>query len=166
MNNIKPWIESLRLKATIPTFFLTHIGFVFANQKTNYLLAFIIFLIACNIMLTNDYKDRGHDLLKGKNFAYRNASKLYWVYFISWVIIGFLSYLMQTPYERWLLFLAITIGISYSYSRKILLLPTILVALTSTIPGLLALQKLDNSWPFIFLSITVFCVIFARETIK
>ncbi len=162
-------INSFRLTATIPAALLVHLGYKLAGAPTNWLLVLEIFIIATATMITNDYFDRGHDAhRKNKPFALANEYSLLGIMVLLWataIITSFFFCFKNSQQFTILLWVCIGIGLAYSWSRKIVFLPTILVALASSIPILFGFLENGYIKP-IFAFFIIACFMTASELIK
>lgn len=166
MNILYQLIKGFRLSVSIPAASLVHIGYKLSGQNTDWFLVTILLIITGLVMLQNDYFDRDNDRKKGKNFAYENRNFLQIFLLISWSLVIIAIFCLFTNQRVWLVFtIGIGIGIVYSFLRKKVLLPTITVALLSASPLFLA-SGLDSSLKINLFALTVFTVIFGRETLK
>lgn len=167
MKKLKPIIDSLRLSMTILAALLVHAGFAISHQPTNWWLVIVVFWITGMTMLQNDYFDRAHDLKKGKNFVFNNHVAVRNTLGIVWSVLILISivFLFQSFGQGLILLFCIFVGIFYSFSRKVLLLPALLVSITSSSPTLFAFVS-TKSPDCILLFLSVFLVILGREIIK
>lgn len=152
---------------TILAALLVHAGFTISHQPTNWLLVALVFCITGMTMLQNDYFDRDHDLKKGKDFVFNNHIAVRNALCIIWSLLILISilFLFQSFGQGLILLFCIFVGIFYSFSRKVLFLPALLVGITSSSPTLFAFV-ITKSVDCILLFLSVFLVILGREIIK
>lgn len=162
------YIKVLRLPLVMLAGLLCLVGFKISQGKFSVFLPtiFTIFL-AGTCMVQNDWRDRKHDILKGKHFASNNEFAFLVFLLVLWSVTITLAVMLlreQTEFG-WLAIAGIFSGLVYSETRKIPLLPALLVALTSASPVLF--PTLISYSPIIlllFLSTTL--LIFGREILK
>jgi hypothetical protein len=160
-------LESFRLTITIPAALLVALGYRLTGHPVNGVLMFEILLIASTTMLTNDYYDKENDKKKGKEFA-----SAYWyivlpIIIYLWQAAIFISFFCFKTYgwNMVLLYFCIGVGIFYSVSRKLVLLPAVLVAITGASPTLFAFVETHRLAPLVaFVSIAL--IQFGREIVK
>ncbi|MCX6755061.1 MAG: UbiA family prenyltransferase [Candidatus Nomurabacteria bacterium] len=163
-------IKSLRLSMTIPAGLLVHVGYAVVNKTTNWWIVFIVFCIACLTMIQNDYHDRDNDRRKGKYFAsiytkeLQGALYLLWEIVVLTIVICYKYSLINIP-QFVLLIICIAVGIFYSYSRKLVFIPSMITALVSASPLLFVSMEEYYSISIMFFLI-VFLLILGREVIK
>ncbi|MCX6753384.1 MAG: UbiA family prenyltransferase [Candidatus Nomurabacteria bacterium] len=166
----KEVIKSLRLSMTIPAGLLVHVGYAMVNKTTNWFIVFIVFCIACLTMIQNDYHDRDNDKRKGKYFAFNHAKELQGALYLLWeivvlVIVICYKYSVINIPQFVLLIICISVGVFYSYSRKLVFIPSMITALISASP-LLFVSMEEYYSISIMLFLIVFLLILGREVIK
>lgn len=166
MGKIYHILKGFRITVSIPAAFLVHIGYRVVNEKTNWGLVILIFFITALTMLQNDYFDRDHDQKKGKDFASKNERFLLVFLSMCWSVVVATSFLFFENKLLWLLIIiGIGIGILYSFSRSIVLLPLLTVAITSASPVVLS-KVPDLSAQHLLLFISIIFAILGREILK
>lgn|SRR3989344_4595939 len=165
---MRAWIKSLRLFVCVLASFLAITGFKLAGADTSWVAVAAVFFIASATMLQNDWRDRFHDVRKGKKLVLQHQGAFLALLLAFWAVCGGLIVIVAVHNYRVGAVLAIVAlaGIAYSETRKIPLVPIMLVSLASASPAVLPLVSGANSeklWP-LFLSVTL--VIFAREITK
>lgn len=168
METYEKWLKAFRLKMAVFAILLVMCSFVLENETIDiyvWLIALVVTLGTINTMLTNDYVDREHDKLKGKNFASENENVLFPVVVILWAIIIMLSLVVMfySRYQGGILLVCAYVGIMYSFTRKFPMLSAFSVALASALITLLPLAKSGMS---VVLFSSTFLFIFAREIVK
>lgn len=164
MRKIYHILKGFRITVSIPAAFLVHIGYKIVHEETNWGLVILIFFITALTMLQNDYFDRDHDQKKGKDFASKNKKFLLVFLVVCWLVVVITSFLFFENKLLWLLII-IGIGILYSFSRFIVLLPLVTVAITSASP--IVLSKIpDLSTQHLLLFISIIFAILGREILK
>ena len=162
------WVKSLRLSVCILASFLAITGFVLAGSNISWVAVAAVFFIASATMLQNDWRDRFHDVRKGKVLAYERQGAFlvllvgFWT--ICWGLIA-LATVHDAKLGVALAMLAVA-GVAYPETRMIPLVPITIVSLASASPAILPLTNGASSeklWP-LFLSATF--VVFAREVTK
>ena len=164
------WIKAIRLTTTLRLGVLTLIGFHLGTGVIDgvaWSLAVFVTLGASATMVLNDWVDRKHDRLKGKDFAYLHEETFLVFALVLWeltVLLSFYVWYLGAFYGVISLTL-ILIGFFYSYSRHILALPAVLVAFASALPTLLPLAQGTNDISFL-LFLLVFFFVLGREILK
>lgn len=165
--NMFQLVKSMRIPECLLVLLLGFIGFKYASIPQNMLVLVTLFFVVAATMLQNDWRDRVHDLKKGKKFAFKNPRLfIFWVIF-SWIIclslIGTL-YLQHPSSARLLLTMAF-IGFIYSETRTIPLLSVSLVTLSvasSTLIPLTFGADFSTISPLFF---ATGLIMFGRETL-
>lgn len=162
------WVKSLRLPIVFMAGALTLVSFRISHwDNIAFIIAIFIIAVASAIMAHNDWRDRFHDLKKGKDFALiKSNSFLKFVIFL-WIISLCLAtaLLITNIYFGLLSFTIIVAGLIYSETRRIPFLPTIIVAITSASPVIYSIV-LESSKSLWFLFIASALLIFSSEIIK
>lgn len=164
------WIKCFRLPICFLAALLTIASFriVGSSQNEYSWISLCIFLIACSTMLQNDWRDRNHDLAKGKSLVVKNSRKFRHILIFFWMLV--LCCIWITVLQGvWLAagLAAIALGgLIYSELRKIPFLPTILTALVSASPALLPFLIGAYSDTLIWIFFSVSLIIFGREITK
>ena len=162
------WVKSLRLSVCVLASFLAITGFILAGTGISWVAVMAVFFSTSATMLQNDWRDRFHDIRKGKVLAYQHAGKFLALLSAFWLVsVGLiaLTAVHDTRVGVALTILAVA-GIMYSETRTIPFVPIVLVSLTSASPVALPLvagASSEKLW-LLFLSATL--VIFAREITK
>jgi len=129
-------------------------------------IIFTVFL-AGTCMVQNDWRDRKHDVRKGKFFASNNERPFLIYLLILWLVTAGLAIgLWQKQAELGYFALAyIFCGLIYSETRKMPFLPAFLVAIVSASPVLFPAVSFRSQAPvLLFLSTSL--LIFGREILK
>lgn len=162
------YIKSLRLSTGISASLLSYSAFILAHQDTPWSIVISIGCICSATMAWNDYRDRENDRKKGKVFASNNPQPFLVFCLMLWTMACSISIYATYLYSfanTQLLWLGIFIGVTYSETRKLFLLPAVLVALATALPSMLA-YKAEYQNGVLLLSFAIFLFIFARENIK
>lgn len=164
------WIRAMRPITVLKAGLLTLISFQLSNGKLSgnaFILAIFVTLGAMATMVLNDWEDRRHDRKKGKDFAYRKGYRFLAFAITLWAIALMLGvYIWVTRQEYGLISIVLMlIGVVYSKTRYVLLLPTLTVALASALPVLYPLAEAPNLKIYA-LFLVVFLFIFGREILK
>lgn len=162
------WIKSLRLSVCILASFLAITGFVLAGTGVSWVAVMAVFFIASATMLQNDWRDRFHDIRKGKVLAYQHAGKFLALLSAFWLVSGCLIALAAVHDISVGVALAIlaVAGVMYSETRMIPFVPIVLVSLASASPAALPLAAGANSEKLWLLFLSATLVVFAREITK
>lgn len=167
------YIKALRLPICVLAGFLTIVGFKITNHYICHwwLPALTVLTIACSTMTWNDYRDREQDLLKGKDFVYKNSGSFLVFAILLWCLSIIITVvLMLIKIQFGLLALGMIImGFMYSerWIRKICYLPNATVALTSASPLMFPATIGKYNYPELWIIfIIVILVIYAREICK
>ena len=162
------WVKSLRLFVCILASFLAITGFTLAATGISWVAVVAVFFIASATMLQNDWRDRFHDVRKGKMLVCQHAGTFLALLSAFWLVSGGLiafAAVHDTSVGVALTILAVA-GILYSETRMIPFVPIVLVSLASASPAALPLAagaSFEKLW-LLFLSATL--VVFAREITK
>jgi len=165
---VSAWFKSLRLSVCILASFLAITGFTLAGTGISWVAVMAVFFIASATMLQNDWRDRFHDISKGKVLACQQAGKFLVLLSVFWLISGgliALTVVHDTSVGVALVIVAAA-GIVYSETRMIPFVPIVLVSLASASPVALPIvagASSEKLW-LLFLSATL--VVFAREITK
>lgn len=165
---MRAWIKSLRLSVCVLASFLAITGFVLAGTGISWVAVAAVFFIASATMLQNDWRDRFHDIRKGKVLAYQHAGKFLALLSMFWLVSGGLIALASvhdTSIGIALAILAVA-GVVYSETRMIPFVPIALVSLVSASPAALPLAAGANSEKLWLLFLSATLVVFAREITK
>lgn len=119
------------------------------------------------IMVQNDWRDRYHDLRKGKKFVVENESSFFLFTVSLWVISAMLIIIIWTKDTFWgITSLYLTLmGLVYSEARALPIAPGLIVSQTAA--GAVLFSFVKNPQPslvLLYLSTTFF--IWGRETLK
>ena len=158
----------MRLSVCVLASFLAITGFALAGTSISWVAVVAVFFIASATMLQNDWRDRFHDVRKGKVLACKHQGAFFTLLSAFWAVcVGLiaLAAVHDTSIGVALAILAVA-GVVYSETRMVPLVPIALVSLASACPALLPLAAGANSeklWP-LFLSATL--IVFAREITK
>jgi 4-hydroxybenzoate polyprenyltransferase len=165
------WIKALRLPAGLLFAVLT---FVVAKDtelqtRTNlWLLAGTVLAITSATMYQNDMRDRVHDAKKGKRLALERPRQFRGVTVGLWMVAVSLTFVIgRQDFPSGILLTAmIAMGLVYSETRRVPLLPITITAVTSASPVLFAVIGGNNSARTYLLFATVAAIMFAREILK
>lgn len=162
------YILALRLPIVVLSGLLCLVSFKLSQMQYSALLPtiFTIFL-AGTCMVQNDWRDRKQDALKEKCFALRNELPFLVFLLILWsTTIALAVMLMQEQTEfGWLAVAGVSSGLIYSETRKIPMIPALLVALTSASPTLFP-ATVSHSPIVLLLFLSTALLIFGREILK
>ena len=164
------WMRSLRLSVCIFASLLVFVSFKICHiaSSNSLILGFGVLAIACATMVHNDWRDRFHDIRKGKTLAFSKPEKYILFDVMMWIIAFSITAAVsfQSPRQSLLLWAAIASGLAYSETRKIPMVPIFMVSFTSASATLFPNFGGHNShklWLFFF---AILVVIFGREIIK
>jgi hypothetical protein len=146
---------------------LGYIGFKYASILPDWLTLLGIFFIIAATMLQNDWRDRVHDIGKGKTLAHNKPSL-----FLSWLLFFWIAscvlitiIFLRHPAAAAMLLVMAFIGSIYSETRQIPLLPVTLVSLTVASPLLLSLAFGAKFTAIANIFIATILIMFGRETL-
>jgi 4-hydroxybenzoate polyprenyltransferase len=127
-----------------------------------------VFCITCATMLQNDWRDRYHDIKKGKSFA-SDHPRIFLLFLLSvWcaccLSVGVIA--LQNGTLALLLAAMALAGLVYSETRKIPWTPVFLTAVTSASPALLPATVAADAAPALRLFAAAALLIFGREILK
>ena len=163
------WIKSLRLSIVLLAGLLTVVSFKLVGHiNESFLPTVITIFIAAATMMQNDLRDRFHDLKKGKTLATRNYNYFLSITVMLWLISLFLIfYNWRSNSISWSLpLLAVVVGLVYSETRRLPMIPIMLVSFTSAAPVLFPIF-LGYSAPVLwYLYVITVLIILSREIIK
>ena len=128
-------INAVRLKDCLMVVGIGFIGFKYSGVQPEFLVLTTLFFICAVTMLQNGWRDRVHDVGKGKRFALENPKIfLFWL-ILFWIIcLGLILVLFFIhPKTAGLFLLIALVGAIYSETRRVPLLPVTLVFLTSVV---------------------------------
>lgn len=162
------YIKTLRLPIVVLAGLLCLVSFKLSQAQYSAFLptVFTIFLTG-TCMTQNDWRDRKHDVLKRKCFAIKNEFHFLIFLLILWSITIALTVMILKEHIEfgWIAMAGIFSSLIYSETRKIPLIPTLLVALTSASSTLFP-AMLSHSPVIFLLFLSVALLIFGREILK
>lgn len=144
-----------------------YLSFRITEIPVNILTLVVLFFTVLATMLQNDWRDRSHDIHKGKLFASSKPNTFLIYVIISWIICFLLNLYLFTdnPIASGMLFSMAIVGLLYSEARHVPFLSVTLVTITVASSTLLPLgfgASIHNLYPFLFM---VLCIMFGRETL-
>lgn len=164
------WFKSLRLPTSLMAGLLAVVSFkqTLWTDTALYLGVFTV-IAASATMVLNDWFDRHHDAKKGKPFAEATGNKFAVFAILLWLLVLVMSiplYGKSVPLGIMTFFMMI-LGISYSFTRKIHVLPAVHVATASAAVALypVVFYQTNYSSAWLLAGMT-FMVIFGREILK
>ncbi|MFH1866803.1 MAG: hypothetical protein ABIJ81_01835 [Patescibacteria group bacterium] len=166
---MRNWIKALRLPITLLAGLLSVVAFKLVGRiNESFLPTLIVISVASATMMQNDLRDRFHDIKKGKVFTTKNYNNFWLITVLLWLfsLLLILYGWMYHGSSGLLPLLAVIVGLIYSETRRLPLVPIILVSLTSAAPALFPIF-LGYSAPILwYLYIVTVLIIFSREMIK
>lgn len=168
---MKDWIKSLRLPACFFYSLIVIVSFKISDLAPENLWLYIssAFFISCASMVQNDWRDRHHDLKKGKCLVLENEWKYFGLVVLMWVVAFSMAIAMAILMPKavsvipWAM---IFLGLVYSETRKIFLLPMTLIALTAASSALFPVFQ-NYHHPIIWMfSVAMFVASLTHEIIK
>ena len=162
------WVEPLRLSVCILAGCLAVTGFILARRQVAWDVVAAVVAIAIAAMLQNDWRDRFHDVRKGRPLAFNHQRVFLAMLAVSWVAsVGLIALAGANAWHLAIALSAMAIASAvYTETRKLPVVPTALVALTSAAPAILPVA--DGASPdkvgLMFLSTAL--IVFAREVMK
>lgn len=168
MTKVTAWIKSLRLPICFLNGLLTVAGFRIADISVSWLSVVTVFFGACATMLQNDWRDRYHDVRKGKMLALEHPRAFLALLLAFWAVAcGLaLAVAIENINAGIVLFLMALAGLVYSEVRLIPMAPVTLVALTSGSPVLLPIMAGADANKVWLLFLSTILIIFGREIAK
>ncbi len=160
------WILAMRLHISVLAGLLAVASQKICKQEVDVRIAIFVATAATATMVHNDWRDRFHDLHKGKGFAFLHGSSFLFFAVILWVLaVGQAIFLWETKTFFGILSIAImTLGMIYSETRKLPAVPGFIVAIASASPSLYSLSE-----SYVILPIAIFSFVtaigFCREII-
>ena len=160
-------LKIVRIPECLMVVLLGLISFKHTSFPIHSLSLLTLFFVVASTMLQNGWRDRFHDIGKGKSLAYENQSLLLFWLITFWIICVILigTLYMQNPVTGYLFIVMAFVGAIYSEARKIPFLSVILVTLAVTsslfIPVTLGASLAD----MYMLLIAVALIMFGRETL-
>lgn len=159
------WVKALRSIIFILSGFLTLVGFHIGRIEISWLVVCTVMLITCASMLQNDWRDRYHDIRKGKLLVTAHLKTFLIVLVTFWISTLFLIlWVCQWNIMAGLILVAMALsGLIYSEVRKIPLLPLLLVVATFSSSSLLSLAMGGDSYRVTLLFISSVLIVSGRE---
>ncbi len=156
------WILALRLHISVLAGLLAVASQKICKQEVNVSIAVFVATAAAATMVHNDWRDRFHDLRKGKSFALTHAPFFLYFVVILWMLAGGQTvFLWKTKTFFGILSVAImALGMIYSETRKMPFVPGLVVAIASASPSLYSLSRSTVALPiaiFTFVTAIGFC---------
>lgn len=130
-----------------------------------YLVALFTIIVASATMAHNDWRDKEHDAKKGKTFALNHSKSFGVMVVFLWFasLSGAVGLWILNPWYGILSALIVVSGLIYSETRRIPLLPALLVTLTSASPALYANPRNEK---VLAMFLVVALLIYGREILK
>jgi len=165
---VSAWIKSLRLSVGILASFLTVTSFKVAGASVPWIVVIAVFFIVSATMLQNDWRDRFHDVRKGKVLVYKHPRVFLAWLLVFWIVSIILITLVAVHDMGVGITLAILaiIGAIYSEIRMIPFASIVIVSFASASPAVLPFLAGVNSEKLWLLFSSVALIIFAREITK
>lgn len=163
------WLKLLRPTTALLAAIFTIAAFRVTHQPVPWIVVITIMALTSTAMLTNDWRDRHHDLLKGKILPVRYPEKFLLLLLCAWSISGTLvglSFLINGTGMGLMLTIIALACLMYSETRKIVLLPCTFVALVAASPTLLPVTLGAPVSDILPLFLFAFFVVFGREILK
>ncbi len=161
------YVKALRLPVCILGGLLVVVGYRLAGLGLSGAILPLVYtvVVASATMVWNDWRDRFHDVRKGRTFALQAGNKFLVFALSLWAVcLAFATLLLVgNLYQGILAFATLAAGLIYSETRMLLFVPNTMVALVSASPVLYATPVTYNA-TMIFLATA--CAIYAREIIK
>jgi len=161
------WVGSLRLSICFLASLLSVASFKIAGMSIPWYAITAIFFITGATMLQNNWRDRYHDIKKGRVLAAQHQKTFLALLLVFWLISCGLIFVAMAEGMNISIALAVIAlaGLIYSEVRRVPLAPTLLVAFTFASPALLPVVvgvKENNLW---LLFLLVALMAFGREII-
>lgn len=170
MRDWKRLIRATRWPICLPSALMVIVSFALAQMPLSEALqvAIAVFFIAASTMVVNDYVDREADHTGGRDSIAYDQPRCFLGFTVTMWTLSFLTslWLVSLSWRFSLLALALCIlGIVYSFSRKILLLPSVIVAGTTALAASFPLTVVWIPEVAVFVGVA-FLAIFGREEVK
>lgn len=161
----KQWVEALRLKVSLLATLLTVASYRLSHLDISWLVVVTVFCITVVTMVQNDWRDRFHDIKKGKVLASSCSKRFLAFLCVLWAVVVVLIAVAATEnlYTAALFAAMAFVALVYSETRQIPLMPITLVCITSASPVLLPLTVGASVAPVALLFCMVMLVSFGRE---
>lgn len=164
---MQDWIKSLRLPMCLLAGLLTIMSFRMVHKDPPWLVVLAVVFIACSTMLQNDWRDRYHDVKKGKKLAITHP-KAFMLFLLTFWLVS-LSLTTANLFENVgfgvLLSLMGFVGLVYSEIRQVPMASVLLTSITSASPVLFPIVAgTGQGLELMFVSVVL--VIFGREITK
>lgn len=163
------WLSPFRVKVGLLASLLTVAGLRLGGTgDISWLLPTTMFATASAAMIQNDWRDRYHDRAKGKTLASDQPEAFLILTACVWVLVAILiiaASLQDTRLATPLTAIAVA-SLVYSETRRIPLLPTILVATVSASPVLLAVFVHGSTREVWLLFTSATLIVLGREITK
>jgi 4-hydroxybenzoate polyprenyltransferase len=164
---VKNIFTALRLPECSLVVFLSFLSFKISNTPISFLLLISLFFITASTMLQNGWRDRQHDIKKGKTIHKEKPSFFILWLFIFWLTSSLLS--VSVFYSQHLtgciLFAMIAVGLLYSEARHIPFLSIFLVTITVASVTLLPMGFSATGRELLPLFLVVIFLMFGRENL-
>ncbi len=162
------YAKSLRLSIAILSAFLAITGFRIAGMDINWVAIVAVLFVTSVTMVQNDWRDRVHDAQKGKTLAL-NHEKAFLIWLIAcWVACAIFITIatIQNSGVGLVLIILAFIALVYSETRRIPLVPIVLVVLASAAPAAMPIAAGVDSMRVWLLVFSAAFTIFGREITK
>ena len=168
MTTVTVWIKSLRLPICFLAGLLAIAGFKIADIPISWLSVAAVFFGMCATMLQNDWRDRYHDVRKGKTLALKRPRAFLALLLAFWAVACGLAITVgiENINTGTVLFFMILAGLVYSEVRRIPMAPVTLVVFTSGSPVLLPIAAGAGANKVWLLFLSTALIIFGREITK
>ena len=168
VTTVTVWIKSLRLPICFLAGLLAIASFKIADIPISWLSVAAVFFGACATMLQNDWRDRYHDIRKGKTLALKYPRAFLALLLAFWAIACSLAITVgiENINAGIVLFLMALAGLAYSEVRRIPMAPVTLVVFTSGSPVLLPIAAGAEANKVLWLFLSTALIIFGREITK
>lgn len=162
-----PLLKAIRPAECLLLAVLGYVSFAYAGVRPDFLVLMTLFIVMAVAMLQNDWRDRVHDLGKGKRLAYDNPRL-----FLGWLLLfwttcsGLIAVVATGNVQAGLLLAALAIiwGL-YSETRRIPLVPVTVVSLTVGLSLLVSVPFGADVSELLPLFAAVVFIMFGRETL-
>lgn len=162
---VRQWIGALRLRVSLLATLIAVASYRLCGAEIRMLPILAICIICMVTMVHNDYRDRHHDVRKGKNLAFSRPKQFLFLLLLLWTctlgVIGIVAW--ANLWTGVLLSGMAAVALAYSETRSIPFMPAIIVSLTSASPALLPLTEGAANYLSIVFFVAIALANYGRE---
>ncbi len=160
-------LKAIRIPECLLVLSICFLSYEQVGVDANFQVLITLFFVVSTTMLQNDWRDRIHDLQKGKIFASKNPRVFLFFLTMFWLITLYLTFniIIHNKMTGGLLSFMLIIGALYSEARRIPFLSVILVTITVASSTLLPFGIGVSMYNLLPLTMAVALIMFGRETL-